>query len=324
LLVHAQIEVTLSWSSSCGLALALIGSAAATDASRSIARQSAGRYGVVFAMSCAGLPALLAAGVLLAGVIPARAWEARLASAAHEVEELPRVEQLMNQIVTAPDTATTARARSEAAQWFTRLSGRAVAPDWNALRTAALQERIVRTRRAAERLLQSGGRIGQDFEARRSAVRMLAHAAAAEAAMGQVQRARATLDEAVMVFGGMPDSEARLTNLGLLPALQMAAVYRERAGLSSPPDPDDLRRAARLTERAAVLDPYSLEHQRTLLSLWTVLGEPARAGAAARRLLELDDLVRMDRAVKGLSPADRLRVEEQVRALDQNVRERAE
>lgn len=324
LLVHAQIEVTLSWSSSCGLALALIGTAAAADASRSSARQSAGRNGVFLAVLCAGLPALLATGVLLAGVIPARAWEARLATAAHEVEELPRIEQLMNQIVTAPDAATSARARSEAAQWLTRLSGRAVAPDWNALRTAALQERMARTLRAAERLLQSDGRIGQDFEARRSAVRMLAHAAASEAAMGQVQRARATLTEALKVFGNLPDSEEQLANLNLLPALQMAALYRERAGLSNPPDLDDLRRAARLTERAVVLDPYSLEHQRTLLSLWTVLGEPDRAGAAARRLLELDDLVRMDRAVKGLSPADRLRVEEQARALDNNVRERRE
>jgi hypothetical protein len=127
-----------------------------------------------------------------------------------------------------------------------------------------------------------------------------------------------------MVFGGMPESPADVDALSLLPALQMAAVYRERAALSSPYDPADLRRAARLTERAVQLDPYSLEHQRSLLALWTALDEPERALAAARRLLELDDLVRLDREVKGLSPMERTRVEEQVRTLNLKVRNRAD
>jgi tetratricopeptide (TPR) repeat protein len=324
LLVHAQIEVTMSWSSSCGLALAAVGAAARGGDCRPHHRASVGKGRALILLSSAGLPALLAVGVLVAGVLPARAWEARLARAAVAVEALPQVEQLMSRIVTAADPATSAQARAEAAEYLTRLSGRRVSPDWNDLRAAALQERSVRARRAAEHLLRAEGRIGQDFEARRSAVRMLAHAAAAEVASGRPDLARSTLTEAAMVFGGMPESPADVDALSLLPALQMAAVYRERAALSSPHDPADLRRAARLTERAVQLDPYSLEHQRSLLALWTALDEPERALAAARRLLELDDLVRLDREVKGLSPMERTRVEEQVRTLNLKVRNRAD
>jgi hypothetical protein len=89
-----------------------------------------------------------------------------------------------------------------------------------------------------------------------------------------------------------------------------ATVCLAAADQNQPPLRDQwLELAVRYLRLARRNDPYNPFHAQRLMDALDALGRRDEARAAARDLLEVDALQRLDRAVRGLSEHDRARAE---------------
>ncbi len=320
LLAHAQIEVNVSWVQSSGLVLAWIGLAAGACSPRSTAgpitehapatatpapARPTDRAATILAMSAACVPIALGVALVVVGTLPARSWERRLAEAGAIVAPLGRLETNLRSLSTpglASDEA--ARIRTEVLATLREALGREIEPTSAGVSRAAGEARVALSTSAAERLLRDDNApVGTDWEARALAVRLLRSASLSSSALGRTDDALRLNDRARQA--GTPTQPARAPSLPEL--VTLASVNEDRAGLSG--DLVWLRRADELLAKAVTLDPFALSHWRRRLSIAQKLGDDAGARAAAARLLELDEFVRLDRAVKGLPPSERERVE---------------
>lgn len=308
LLTHTQIEITGVWPQSCGLLLALIAVAAGPIGGRVDADQgeqtthAAGRwpqYVCAAVVLWIGLVALRTAGV-------ARQWENSLADAytlATPVRELRR------------QIAGAASDPSEQAKLARRL--------------------MVEEPRAAERIID---RLPRSWPLVRNASQIALEESRGYASRGDASGRVASKAWAVQALsialgrsfdsmlvhdieGAFPASVAAESVFQKLSIEPVDNLDSQRAGWAATvclaaadlqPEPDRAlwrNMAARLLRQAHARDPYNPLHLTRLMDVLETLGDAPAAAEAARTLLGVDALQRLDRSVRGLSDRDRARAE---------------
>jgi hypothetical protein len=85
--------------------------------------------------------------------------------------------------------------------------------------------------------------------------------------------------------------------------LHWLASVRER-GASLLNDPEQVSRAIDARLRIVRLDPYNLENAKRLVTDYQALGNTAETRTWARRCLELNKFMRLDREIRALSDAE--------------------
>jgi hypothetical protein len=87
----------------------------------------------------------------------------------------------------------------------------------------------------------------------------------------------------------------------------LASVHEHAATLTH--NPKHWQSAIETRTRIVPLDPYNLDNARRVVRDAQALGDASLAKQWARKCLDLDPFMRLDKDVKGLSPADRAEFE---------------
>lgn len=308
LAVHGQIEVTGSHPSSCGLFLALIALAAAgparprePDPAHSADSRPADASLARFArLAPACLLALVAAGLVTFGVLPAWRWERTLRDAATEVAPLGHAQQALAEAANL-DPALRREALATLASEVGELVERKVEPSLPAIQ-AALAVAEPRQLEAAHSRLTQADRPSdwrQAREASRLALRLMQITPP-----GSPWADRAFIRLTAMTPSLTPPlhDPPGLANIFAWNAM----VWREvRAAQRGDPEHDLIAAHLRASLR---LDPYNVLTWMNLAEALADAGQPAQAAGAARRALEVNALLRLD-PLKQLDDRQRARLE---------------
>lgn len=307
LLAHGQIDVDLSWVQSCALGLALIALAACEQpgtherallSPRSPARRHA-------LLGIAALPLLIAAA---STTIIARAadWEHALFEAATLVEPLAGFNDRLREIDSARPGAPSASAAPEQLRSdLARALGKPIGPTPADLRLALIELDAALTPRAAERLAQAAAIEPRDPRPLRESARLWVRHSDACRLLGRLPEAGASLDRAISALSAPLASGVPPRAIAGSLEANLAQVRLRRAQSSG--EPAELRLAAEALERALARDPYNLDLARNRLNVAELQNDPAAIRFWARKCLDLDTLMRLDRAVRGLSGDEKAR-----------------
>ncbi|MGH7131799.1 MAG: O-antigen ligase family protein [Phycisphaerales bacterium] len=323
--VHGQIEVTGSFPQSAGLFMA-IGALAASGFANGPARHEPGQSHVPPIRSASGELGTLTANVfgmlLLAsvcllgwvGVWPAFRWEAGLRRAALAVRPIGEVSQMLSS-ASAP---TSPAYQPDAIQQSARTLGEALGRDVSATPESinrAFQELFPRA--VKEAATEMGALDELDWRTLRETMRL------------------------ALLLWDSPDPAMRTWAGDLFGRSLMGSIMGRKIGRSSPNEaarnaaaiagfeemarrtsdhPDASKEWVRIAnhynELAPSLDPYNLPLAVRVLRFNQRHGESSAVVTSARRVLELDDLQRLDRSVRGLTPAERREVEDLIKRLE--------
>lgn len=328
--VHGQIEVTGSMPQSAGLFVAL--TALAASRSRGVEIVSAserlwarGPAAIHAAVATVGVVFALNSGLLVfRGVIPTLDWEFKLHLAAEELRPLGEATQLLNAI---PQTASPGQQQElmgDAAAILARASGRPVKADPEAILVALRELRTSRVIAATDQLADMCSTQLIDWRIAREGGRLFLIAAPNTLHLDRFPfrrggvvieqltltidpRASANRDQAPFVH----QAAARLSWLSTWSeqfAVQLKSAGHDGAAF--------LEEARRYGTDASKLDPFNLPLANRRLRLAQLAPKQVDLLPLARRVLELDDLQRLDRSVRGLTPAERREVEDLVKRLE--------
>ncbi|MBY0307552.1 MAG: hypothetical protein K2Q09_02315, partial [Phycisphaerales bacterium] len=298
-------EITGVLPQSCGLVLAVVGLAASPRGASGEREAEALRTGASLAARLTGVLACLAGAFVLIGTAGATlGGELRMKRAYGTLGPVRQLRQSLEAAV---------RDRSpDAPELAARLRG--VEPD--TLRAAA--ETLPTSWPAARSASQLAMQLAQAYAAdARSTLALAWGARAVEYALSMPDEALGALlvnrgvteQEAADAFarvrsvsaafaaGGRLDSQ----RAGWAATLCLAAADKVQA----PSSREWLEAAVEFLTAAESLDPYNPFHVQRRMDALTALGRRDDARSAARRLLEVDELQRLDRAVRGLSDRDR-------------------
>lgn len=292
LAAHGQIDVVASWPASAGLFCVVIGASAAWGQEVGNLSRIRARAGPLAGAAMVGM----AGAVLAGGAAPALRWERELGAAADAVSGLGTLERRLAGVHDAAASAERTEELRSIAREMARMTGQRVEPTEGALGEAIGRTVLRAIPVAVDRLMAADAIYPDEWRARREASRLCMVQSSILRSAGAVDEAARWADRAVYTAATFPEPVA--SELAWL-----ATIHRARADMSR--DPTDLRRAARVLEWSARLDPYNLESALRLMRLFRELGEAEKVVQWAKKALELDDLARLDRAVHGLRDSER-------------------
>lgn len=299
MLAHAQIELTAVNVTACGvflLALGAAGAAADNEASAVPGQRRSVAAGLAGAAGCF----IAAAGLLIAGAVPALRWESDLKQAALAVQPLAEFADRLAALNEGSPSDERDRLFGDLAE----ATGRPVDPTPAGIRAAfeALEARLVPE--AARLLERASGRYPDEWRVAREASRLHLRLADAASRRGDPVRAaearRAVLGAFDPAGRVPPDPEVALRNAPRLRAEALALEALYRRGHAS----DGLSMAAARLEQAFGLDPYNTEIALRLFKLTRELGRSDASRQWAATCLRLDSFSRLDAGIRGLSSQD--------------------
>lgn len=306
LAVHAQIEMTPVQPASALLFWTLLGLAAAVTGAPTIAAPAGERTGRRSAGSFAALaPAVCALAIALIAWPPVARWQSHLTAAASIIEPAGRAETELRVARTLPEgpAATVEHVRREVAEALGTEPAASPAEMRRQLDTLAL----ILGEQAAEQLAAAQDALGKpDVGTERARARLLRHLAARANAAGEPGRARALLERALAGADALLAAH-RSSPKAFSLAGSLEADLAEFAASAADAEPH-LERARELWEREADLAPQSPGPPRRLMELALLRQQPDEAARWARRLLELDELLRLD-PLRQLTELERRRIQ---------------
>lgn len=303
LLAHSQIEVTASFVSSAPLwailiALAAVGSDTRTpDSATKTPRKAHSHLTLVLA----ALSLLVACGFAYPALARVRSQESHLRTAADLIRMIPAFGERLRALETPAGVTPFSDVRETPGGIAKDLSivlGRPVSVTTQDF-GRAMNELELRQIMAAEMPLIAA------YELDRTDRRPLRELSLLLVRRAELAIARGGRSEATRAF---TDAAAAM-RVQDLPAPKsgdwawLATVYQKMADVLN--DPTHLASAIAARQTCAELDPYNLPNTVALAKLCNRSGKPTDAAAWAKKALELDSLARLDRAVRGMSDADR-------------------
>lgn len=294
---HALIDVAGVWPNSVALLALLVGVAAAGHATRPPATSSIR----------ASIP-ILAVGVVivtlgawpLTRVVP---WERAMRAAAAQAQVVGDLNSRW--AVASAGVASNAPGALDEARAIAAALASPLTPEprSGAQIDDALRQLDLRTSRAVSAQLEAlARRFPSEWKVRREAGRVKLREAALLDFLDRPEQAQGARAEAERIADSGPASRRRAPEWAWLALVRESLAQGGSKG-------EWLPRAAQAAEEAARLAPFDLEYSRTLMRLYSELGEGGKAAEWARRTLRLDDNMRYDRAARGLSPARRAEAE---------------
>lgn len=309
LVAHSQIEITGMWIQSCGLVLAIVGLAASACGGSAPEPATAGpmrRPGWGVAVACI-IGCAAAAFMLLGPMYMMTLWQARLQKAYTTLEP---VRDLRSRIAAAerdrsPEVTTLAKKLRE------------IEPGLILQATRTLPRQWPTSRSASQLSMQLAEAYTHDTISPGSRARALVWAvnAAEQVTVRLDPELEVLLDkpalseaEAVAAFERL--SARRADGLDSLSAGWAATICIVAADGDYLPSYTQWReQAVKYLTRARAVDPYNPMHAQRLMDTFEKLGRKDDAARAAKELLEVDALQRLDRAARGLSEKDKARAE---------------
>lgn len=299
MLAHAQIEVSASYVVSAPLWAIFIALAAsgATRAHTPSERPDRRMGAMSFTLALAAAVGALSAAFAFPALTRVRGWEDKMRDAADLVRTIPafgeRLQSLGSPSGTTPYSAERETPETIASD-LTRRLGHTVPATNNGL-SSAMRELEDSCSDGAARLL------GEAFEFDRTDRRPLR-----DASMLLIRKAGRSFQESrpntaksqfEAAIGVMQPADAPPAKAG--DWLWIAMLHQTAAEATR--DADSFESAIAARTQAAGLDPYNLPNAVALAKLFARAGKPKDAATWARRALELDDLSRLDRSVRGLT-----------------------
>jgi tetratricopeptide (TPR) repeat protein len=318
LLAHIQIDVAASWPQSVGLIALWL----ALGCTRVPADQAATPS--TFPRFFTAIPIAILACLAIALSAPTQVWRWQSALLAANAR-LGDVADLNARFSALADGSSTenpsALAASVAAALARREPGRHASPrNTDELRTAMARLESLALADAAA-VLRAAARIEpSDWRVRREASRLLIRAAAAANAVGDATLAGKLLDDSIAALelpDPAPPAPSDTHSRTTAPEWRWLAIaWSESARHTDDPGLQGFRLtlAAAALKRAADLDPYNLEIALRLMRVYTQIGDPANAARWAHKVLELDPLMRLDQAARGLTDSERAEAERTARS----------
>jgi len=284
--VHTQIELTGTHMGSAPWLMAMIGLAAACWNPVNLPplpRVSA----VVFPVLAAA-----AATVIGVGMVGVWRWEADLARAAREVVELPDLHARMRAFAaSSPQPGDTLE---RLARDLERLSGRSVGTSPSAVEAAALQYTDSAVGRAETAMADARRRAPGHFATVEAYTKLAVQSALRSGRREDVERLINEADE----FAEAHPSAPTFAWLSMIQR-SVGEMWGEKERLAA---------GAEALKRAAEMSPFDVQLHLMLADVRAALGEREAAGAAARKALDLSEMMRLDR-VKMLTVEQRVRME---------------
>lgn len=316
-LAHTQIEITGALPQSCGAVLAVVVLAASGSGDGRRTEASSGpqaRTGAAWAARMLGLIGCVGAAFMLLG--PAHAlWqgETRLAFAYRQLDKVRERRAALEAALRdhTPDAESIARRLGEIEPTLIARAAAMLPKEWPLARSAS---------QLAMQLAQTVGRgaASPDARARSNAwaVRAVEYVTTHEDAdLDGVLAAPIVSQEAAGAAFERLWVAAKAVEASDLDSLRSgwaATVCMAAADLDQPPSPMRdrwLDLAVHYLRRARRCDPYNPFHAQRLMDVLDTMGRSDEARVAARELLGVDALQRLDRTVRGLSERDRARAE---------------
>lgn len=327
-LVHSQIEMTLTWGSSVSLGMVVLGAAAGGGV------VGGGRVGCRRVSGFVGGGVVFAAGVVVGVVLwrPVDLWQGELKAGAFVFKPSASLESELRVAVGMLDRGAR-RARleeiageagglmREAGVRVEGLRGFDVPTQPSAIAAVLAGLRSTATDEVAshlERALRYGVRRGA---VRRELSQVLLAEAVASAEVGggaSLTRVREYADRAVLVYvpagfaGGVEEWSPADEEVSLWPATGwgwLATVYEVRSRLfGEDRRAAELGRSVEALEQATGADPFNPHLMMRLALVYERLGRAERAGVVAGLALKLEELGRLDAEVRGFSDSDRARL----------------
>ena len=294
ILAHGQIDVELSWTQACGIGLMLIALAAGGAAP---ARRVSGRA----ALAAALLMTIVAGLCVPVGVLKARRWEQTLLAGAERVRPIAEIEERLNALAESkssgkPNADSVDRIIAD----LSTALGRTVRSTPEDLRRARVELDIALTPAAIEQLVKAYAIDPTQTSLIRDASRLMVREADANRLLGRSEQSRANLDSAVRLLQSTISGGAGQTST-LETALAQVLVHRWEVAKN----PNDLRAAGEAYDRAIAIERYNLDLARQRYRVAVQAHDTAATRSWAAKCLELDELMRLDRAVRGLSDEER-------------------
>jgi hypothetical protein len=289
---HSLIDVTAVWPSSAGMLMVIV------------ALGGSGVEVVRRRLPLVVLPGVLVTALGLAVVAPVfrvAVWEGALRSSAAGAAEIGTLAQRwsdVNEALRLRRPGALESARELAAEFAQRRRG---APPSSpeefehALRRADEDVTRFTAEFLEDKLL---GVLPLEWRVRREASRLWLRAAALREQRGDAAGAEEARAHAVRVAEALPPGETPASSLAWL-----SLALEARA--DGPEERAWLTRSAEALERASERSPYELEYAVRLMGLWERAGNAEKTRRWAARALELDQGVKYDREVKGMTPEAR-------------------
>ncbi|MCC6320274.1 MAG: O-antigen ligase family protein [Phycisphaerales bacterium] len=299
-MAHAQIEVTLSFAASCGLAMAAcalgVGAGWSGEKEERGWRRSAGQQGAAF---------VVAVGALwgLGGAWPAWKWEQALRAGAGEARVVAEFADRLALVGAGKPNAMHPRDdMGKIVSDLGRELGAPVAQNQEGLERALIALDRKRLSAAAVRLEEAMRMKPGEWRVAREASRLRLRLASTylhqrDSRGADVEAERA---ERVMTPPDMGDASAAW--------LRALALVQESYGRERD-DAAWLKRGYETLEQAASKDPYNLEVAMRLFRVARLRGDGPSMKRWAQRALDLDQLARLDKDARGLSTSDRAELE---------------
>lgn len=276
--IHCQIEVTPIWSgSACWIAIVL-GAAGAGAARPSVRRhEDAGLIAPVFAIGLSGVIAWL-------GVVPVSRWEAALSQAADHMRPMAEIKMRLSKLSTTRPEGDSmdllARDLAELTQSPPPVSSEEL--------QRSMARLTMKTCSGAAVALNHAEQLApRHFTTVETLCRLLMEQAAAESALGRGAQASALEDQALEVAHAFAARRPGPAIFGLIGNIQASRFEfnHERGALAG---------AVIAWTRASQLDPYGTSFPLRTFRLLESSGRTEEAVPWAIRLLELNDLQRLD------------------------------
>ncbi len=328
ILAHIQIDVAATWPQSTCLIFILIALAASAlrtqppdlDAPSPPVAARRRRLPATWALS---LVAALAALLLF----PHRTWQwqADMLAGKQSLEQVADLNKRFEALATGDSAVSPSDlAESVAAALRQRSQQTSAAPiptprTGEELRFAMATLESIDLDTAARHLLAAATKHPAEWRTRREASRLYLRAASAAQATGDQRLQQRHLHSAISAMG-LPDPlkpAPRLAPTGTASEWRwLGIVYLNQADTATDPTQNGLagQGAAASFQRAAGLDPYNLEIALRLMRVYTQLGDAAAAAKWANKVLELDPLMRLDQAARGLTDSERTEAEHTARS----------
>lgn len=306
LATHAQIELTPVLPATCATVFLLIALAAAPSSTASEDRRPSGRH----AQASGRLPFLRALPLLL--FLPLTyttlnlrnrlaPWESHLQAAAEAVEPIARIRALLPRINESP------QARSE----LETILLPTLPTDARLDLSLATAHAIARFAERADRHLSAASEARpESLRAEDAALRLLLGAAADVRSLNHPDLALPLSHRAasrIQLVLTRPDGSAGPA------AATIASACEALHQIDPTPNTRWLAHALEQWTIAATNDPYALQPVLRQIDLYQALSQPAEAGAAATRALQLNANLRLD-PLKQLTPEQQARLESLIKA----------
>lgn len=318
LLAHIQIDVAASWPQSVGLIALWL----ALACSRSFAEAAATSSSFPRFLTAFPIAILACLAIALSAPTQVWRWQSALLAANAQLGDVADLNARFSALADGSSTENpSAIAASLSAALARREPGQHSPPrNTDELRSAMARLEFLALADAAAALRATARIEPSEWRVRREASRLLIRAAAAANAAGDAPLAGKLLDDSIAALElpnpappAPSDTHSRTTS----PEWRwLAIVWSESARNTDDPALQSLRlaHAAAALNRAAGLDPYNLEIALRLMRVYTQIGDPANAARWAHKVLELDPLMRLDQAARGLTDSERAEAQRTARS----------